>query len=188
MKHYLIKASLIGLIIVGPPVWLAALHPSAVKFAICAIMAAVMVTLLGLSALEAYELYALKRSICRIEQAVTPRPAVRLEIYQINGGELIGNHMQQKVTETKTYILVPKDQFGNVAAMDSVPVWALSDPSLGTLVPADDGLSVANTPTGPIAPLAIQASGDSNGKPFAGSGPIELLPGDAVTNAISQQA
>jgi hypothetical protein len=125
-----------------------------------------------------------------LEQQATTPTAASVEIYVNHGGILErATNVIQKVTEAKTYVVVAKDAKGNVAQIQS-PVWALSDPALGELVAAADGLSCVFTPAGPLGEVKIQLAADADlgegVSPINGEGAITLTAGDAVTLEIAQ--
>lgn len=124
----------------------------------------------------------------RIEQSVTPPPAVRLALMTEVGGILQEvTHMELKVSDKRNYAIVAKDKFGNVTSLDSKekPAWAVSDPALADLAIAEDGMSADVMPKGPVGNFLLQVSGDADlgdgVKPITGEASIELLPGEAVS-------
>lgn len=117
--------------------------------------------------------------------------AVSIRFYQIlDNGNLKEITMAiQKVTETKTFTFKAVDAFGNEAAIES-PVWALSEPALGSLVVSADGKTAALTPAGMVGEMKLQLAVDGK----VGEGefvingelPITLIPGDAVAVEIKE--
>ncbi len=116
-----------------------------------------------------------------------PPEAVRIDFYEILGGtwQRIETMASIKATESKTYGIRPKDSKGNDAKLDGPAEWALTDPAMGAFEPAADGLTAKLTPTGPVASLAIQVTGDAKEGPgvvpIIGTFPLEIIAGDAVT-------
>ena len=54
-----------------------------------------------------------------------------------------------------------KDKLGNDAKVDGLPVWALTDPALGALTVAEDGLSAVFTAAA-VGTLKVQCSADAD--------------------------
>lgn len=79
----------------------------------------------------------------------------------------------------------PVDRFGNVAKVDGIPVWSVSDPGIGALEAAADGLSAVFTTAGPlgVVQIQVQADADLGGgiKPLVGTLDIQVEAGEAVS-------
>ncbi len=90
----------------------------------------------------------------------------------------------------KTYKIKPVDKAGNTAKLDGAPVWALSDPAMGTLVVAEDGLTAELTPAGALGNCELQVSGDADlgegVEPIMGVLPLEFVGGKAVAIEVSE--
>lgn len=142
-------------------------------------------------------LHKLERLICvawaiyhRLEPAEPDPTATRIDLYVKNGDQLErAIHVQQKATEAKTYVATPRDAKGNATAVQDAQ-WAVSDPTLASIVAAADGLSAVVTPVGPVGAFKIQLAADADlgagVVPIAGEGDVEVIPGDAVTLEIAQ--
>jgi hypothetical protein len=117
-----------------------------------------------------------------------PRVAKMIFVVTIGGIALEVSRMQLKVTNKLPLSIKLVDKFGNTAPVDGVPQWALSNPGLGSLVVAADGMSAEMTPTGPLGSFLIQVSADadmgSGVTPIFGELPIDLIGGDAVSIQI----
>lgn len=79
----------------------------------------------------------------------------------------------------------PVDRFGNVARVDGIPTWSLSDPGVGTLEVTPDGLVALFTTTGPlgVTQVQVQADADLGGgvKTLSGTLDIQVEAGEAVS-------
>lgn len=137
--------------------------------------------------LHGYE-FDLDELILKYESSQTPEAKTVAFFTLIGGLPTEITEMNQKVTETKKYGVVFKDEKGNVAVVDGKPEWSLTDPALGTLTPSEDGLSVDLAPAGPIGDVGLHLSADADlgegSKPIVGELPISLQPGEAVTVEI----
>jgi len=92
--------------------------------------------------------------------------------------------MQLKVTNKLPLSLKLIDKFGNDARVDGLPLWALTNPAMGVLAVATDGMSAVLTPAGVLGSFAVQVSADADMgegvKVIVGNLPLDLLPGDAT--------
>lgn len=116
--------------------------------------------------------------------------ASAIKFYTTINGQKIGvTKMFLKVSEQLPLSIAIKDKFGNAAKVDGAPVWALTDPSLGTLTAADDGMSALFVPSGTVGAFKVQVSADADlgegVKSIVGELDVELLPGEAVSVEIS---
>lgn len=97
--------------------------------------------------------------------------------------------MFMKISDVKTASIVIKDKFGNPAAVDGAPAWAVSDPALATLEVATDGMSAKIMPVGVIGSFKLQVSADADlgegVKTILGEMDIDLLAGEAEVIEIS---
>lgn len=77
-----------------------------------------------------------------------------------------------------------EDSFGNAAKLDGAPSWSLGDPSLGSIVPSEDGMKAVITSLGPVGSCPVEAVGDAKigeGEVFIkAEGEFKVIPGDAV--------
>lgn len=89
--------------------------------------------------------------------------------------------MNLKVNQQLPVSIVAEDKFGNpTGAFDSVPAWTLSDPTLGTVTPAADGLSAVLVPSGKLGNGQLQVLGTADAKQISGSLDVVLIAGDAT--------
>lgn len=97
--------------------------------------------------------------------------------------------MNLKVSQKVKLVLEIKDKGGNPALVDGAPLWSLTDPSLGDVVPAEDGLSAVLTPKGGLGSCVVQVSADADlgegKKDILGELPVDFLAGDAAVISIS---
>jgi hypothetical protein len=83
-----------------------------------------------------------------------------------------------------TFSISPKDAKGNPAAVDGVPVWTNSNPLVGTLTPAADGLSaefVASIPGTTTVAAKADADLGAGVTDLAATADVTVVPGAAVT-------
>lgn len=87
-----------------------------------------------------------------------PRESARLSI-RLNSVEvsviLLTNEQRVPLT------LVSLDARDQVTRLDSVPVWTVSDPAVGTVVAALDGLSAVFTAAGPLGTTQVRVTADA---------------------------
>lgn len=97
--------------------------------------------------------------------------------------------MVLKVSQKLPLSIAIVDKGGNPAKVDGAPAWSLTDPSLGALAVAEDGMSAELTPSGVIGACQIQVSVDADlgegVKPLIGELPVEFVAGDAATVSIA---
>lgn len=135
-----------------------------------------------------------RRLIEELELALIPPEAARISFtIQTSDGIILEiTKMQMKVTQTLPLSIKPVDAFGNAAVVDGAPVWSLSDPALGALAVAADGLSAVFTPAGALGSLQVVVSADADlgagVKTIIGQLPVDLLAGDAVAVQVAAGA
>jgi hypothetical protein len=123
----------------------------------------------------------------------------RIDIVSFHINQLGVHNMIQGVLkglapgETGTFVANPVDSLGNPAAMPAgiVPVWALSDTTLGTITPAADGMSavvvIAPTATAGAA-LTISLSATlADGTVPKGAASLPVLVLEVASFVITQQ-
>lgn len=128
-----------------------------------------------------------------IAASVSPSQEGRVEFYALLAGKYRKvKQMQAKVTQVVNLSLKIVDSKGNDAPVDGQPSWSLTDPALGSLAVAADGLSAVFTPAGSAGSLKVQASADADlgagVVTIAGELDLDLLPGDAVSIQLSGEA
>jgi hypothetical protein len=87
-----------------------------------------------------------------------------------------------------TFALTPLDAKNQPAAVDGVPAWTNSNPAVGTLTPAADGLSaefVAAIPGTTTIGVSADADLGAGVTAIAGSEDIVVSPGAAITIALT---
>lgn len=133
--------------------------------------------------------YAIFDRIDRIEAILFPPGVAQIFFMTTIGGmRLEISYMQLKVTNKLPLSLKLVDKFGNPAPVDGAPVWSLTNPALGTLNVAADGMSAELVPAGPLGSFSVQVSADADlgegVKTIFGELPIDLIGGDAVSVVI----
>ena len=90
-----------------------------------------------------------------------PTPELRFDIGPVSPkGE---DSMLTLTDEQKCHLSIqPVTAAGNPAKVDGVPAWELSDPSILTLVVADDGLSADVITAGPLGPCQVKVTADAD--------------------------
>ncbi len=95
-----------------------------------------------------------------------------VEFYQLIGGEYQKvDNMFMKVDQVLDLAVAFKDKLGNLAKVDGVPTWALTDDSLAKLEVGADGMSAVFTPVGLVGKLLIQVKADAD----LGAGVVEII-------------
>ena len=83
----------------------------------------------------------------------------------------------------------PHDASGNVAAVDGVPTWSVSDPTVLNITPAEDGLSAVVGTVGGIGSSQVNVTVDvklgEEVKMLTGILDIEVRAGEAVSLDIT---
>ena len=118
-----------------------------------------------------------------------PRVAVALNIYRIDGKTKRRTKMTfLKMDEQAAFVVEPVDSFGKVAPIDGMPSWALTNPALGELVVAEDGLTATFIPK-EVGEGEVQVKGDADMtdgvKEIIGSMPIQVSSAEAVSFRLS---
>ncbi len=117
---------------------------------------------------------------------VKPLPAAKI-VFNINlEGQLYEGVTQFTMTNSQqlTATIQPVDKKGQPAPVDGIPVWASSDETIVTVVPADDGLSAVVAAVGPLgsAKVSVTADADLSGAVTAifGTLDVTITQGQAV--------
>jgi len=102
--------------------------------------------------------------LARILAAVEPLPAVGFTFTVESEGQITLGATQYDMTNSQqlTATIQPVDKKGNPAAIDGVPVWASSDETIITVVPASDGLSAVVAAVGPLGSAKVSVTGDAD--------------------------
>lgn len=108
----------------------------------------------------------------RLEDRLTPvGDAETVVFYQlVNGKYTEVKDMFMKIDQFADLAVAFKDKLGNVAKVDGLPTWALTDDSLGKLDVAADGMSATFSPAG-VGTLKVQVKADAD----LGSGVREII-------------
>lgn len=138
----------------------------------------------------AEELKELNKTLKVIADVLTPQKAVGIRFYALIEGKMrMVVQMFLKVNQSLPLSLSIADKFGNPAKVDGAPVWALTDPTLGALTVAEDGLSAVLVPAGTIGACKVQVSADADLgegiKSILGELDIEFLAGEAEVVSIA---
>jgi hypothetical protein len=82
----------------------------------------------------------------------------------------------------------PQDQYGNPARVDGIPSWGLSDEMIGSLTPAQDGLSAEFVTSGALGTTQVNVQVDADlgegVRPVVGTLDIQVEAAEAVTVGI----
>jgi hypothetical protein len=92
------------------------------------------------------------------------------------------------VVQQVTLSIHPVDARGNSAPIDGVPVWSVSDPTIATLTPTDDGLSatlVALTIGHEQVTVSADARLGSDVSTISGVLEVDVVAAEAVTLGIT---
>jgi hypothetical protein len=88
-------------------------------------------------------------------------------------------------TQEMDLAIAPKTKRENPAAVDGVPVWGSSNPEIGTVTPAADGLSAVAKATGVLGTFQVTCVADvrlgSEVKEITGVEDFEVKAGEAVS-------
>lgn len=129
------------------------------------------------SFLAAFSMW-LSFNLVLLKRQLRPRRASRLGFY-VRGKRI--KYMNLKVSQQVSVAVVAEDKFGNpTGAFDAAPAWSLSDPSLGDVQVAADGLSALVVPNGKLGSCQLQVLAKADGKDLAGSLDLVLIAGDAT--------
>ncbi len=135
----------------------------------------------------AYNYAQLYFEVIKLKEALIPGQASRIELYAIiNGKKELFVKKVMKVSDAPLKVFINKitDIKGNVAPVEGLPAWSLTDSTLGELAVAEDGMSAMFTPAGPVGALKVQVLCDADmGEGvfnILGEGEIELIAGDAA--------
>lgn len=119
-------------------------------------------------------------------QPQSVKPTLRFTTFAIDKD---GNYMLLlTVTQKCSLFLDPRDAKGNPAALDGVPDWSSSDPSVVEVLPAVDGLSAVARAVGPVGSAQVNVTADARIGPdvvaISGTLDVTVQAGEAVTLGI----
>lgn len=132
--------------------------------------------------------------LIKLVQALFPELLAKtIEFYENKDGKIERvEHMFLKANEKSLLSLVIKDSQGNPAKVDGAPRWAVTDPTLGRLEVAEDGLSATLLANGPSGAFQVQATVDADlgegVRELLGTLDVEVLSGEAVSVEIAAGA
>ena len=95
--------------------------------------------------------------------------------------------MELVITDSQQFSveIQPVDKFGNPGTLASVPVWAASDPTILTVVPAADGMSAVVSAAGKLGVAQVKVTGEGDPTPgvntITGTVDVQVVGGKAVT-------
>lgn len=135
----------------------------------------------------------INQTLIRIEASLKPiGEATTVEFYTEIDGQLIKvDEMNLKVTQQVKLNVSFKDDKGNLAPVEGVPVWSATAPALVELLPAGDGKSCVVKPVGPVGDLQVQVNADADlgegVKDIMGFMDLTLLAGEASVVELSAE-
>lgn len=116
-----------------------------------------------------------------------PAPGQAVEVVFTDGHEDLDMLKIQATAAPKRLVLKFKDSEGNEAQVQGAPVWGQSDPALGTVTPAEDGLSAVFNPGSPsTGQINVTADADlgEGVKEIVGVLDVEVIAGEATVVEI----
>jgi hypothetical protein len=97
-----------------------------------------------------------------------------------------GVQMELVITDSQEFRLEiqPVDRAGNPGTLAGEPVWSVSDPTILTMVPADDGMSAVVSATGKLGVAQVSVTADGDPTPgvntVTGTVDVQVVGGKAV--------
>ena len=94
--------------------------------------------------------------------------------------------MELVITDSQEFRLEiqPVDRAGNPGTLAGEPVWSVSDPTILTMVPADDGMSAVVSATGKLGVAQVSVTADGDPTPgvntVTGTVDVQVVGGKAV--------
>jgi hypothetical protein len=114
-------------------------------------------------------LHEIRDGVTLILAEVTPLPTARILFTFTLEGESesetqtsTGDYMKITVTQKFAAAIQPVDKFGNNALVDGKPVWEAADPTIISLVPSVDGLSVNVIAVGKVGTSQVSCTVDAD--------------------------
>jgi hypothetical protein len=132
---------------------------------------------------------AIEAELAQVVEILVPGPAVGLVFSAYLDGIFLNEVTKMDLRDDQQVLLTiePVDKKGKPAPVDGVPVWASSDETVITLVPAADGLSAIATGVVPgAARVVVTADADmgSGVTPLSGSLDFNVTAGAAASLSI----
>jgi hypothetical protein len=90
-------------------------------------------------------------------------------------------HMILTDSQQVVFSVQPVDKRGNPTTVAGVPAWTVSDPTLGTLNVAADGLSATFLAVGPLGHVQVAATLVDGATTLSGTAEIDIVAGAAAT-------
>lgn len=101
--------------------------------------------------------------ITQILAAVSPLPAASLPfVFDLEGEISTGDYMKITITQKFAAAIAPVDKLSNPALVDGKPVWQAADPTIVSLVPSFDGLSVEVKALGKVGTSQVSCTADAD--------------------------
>jgi hypothetical protein len=126
--------------------------------------------------------------LIKLDKILSPEMAVRI-IFFNNDTKQEVSKMFLKLNQSLPLSVKIMDKDGNVAKVDGLPSWALTDASLGSLEVSADGYSAMFKPSGVLGALKVQVKADADlgegVKEILGELDVEMVAGEATTVVIS---
>lgn len=117
----------------------------------------------------------------KIIRLIKPKGVASISFYTcINGKITKVENMTLRIDQTLPMTLAFADKFGNPVVPVGVPVWAVSDAALATVVAAVDGMSAVLTPVGPLGAVDVTVVVDG----VTGTLHVDLVGGVVATVTI----
>jgi len=108
-------------------------------------------------------LHDIRDGVTKILAAVTPLPVAKiLFTFDLEGQISTGDYMKITVTQKFAAAIAPVDKFNNPATIDGKPVWEAADPTIVSLVPSVDGLSVDVVAVGKVGTSQVSVTVDAD--------------------------
>lgn len=120
----------------------------------------------------------------------SPEAALIVFMAQTPGiGKIQVTRMLLRVSQQLPISIGITDKAGNPAPVDGPPAWSLTDPSMGAIAAASDGMSAVFTPAGKLGDVTVQVSADADlgagVKSIIGELPVSITGGDAAFIALT---
>lgn len=86
-----------------------------------------------------------------------------IEFYTLVNNQLTKvEQMNLKIDQSLPLSIQIKDAGGNAAQVDGAPAWSLTNPAMGELTVAEDGMSASLVPAGLLGAFKVQVSADAD--------------------------
>lgn len=116
------------------------------------------------------------------------RSAVRLRLFVNTQEWEVGKVLLLTNGQKVDLLIQPVDAYGNAARVDGVPVWSVSDASMGSVSPSADGMTATFTTAGPLGTVQVNVQADADLgqglRTIAATLDIQIESGEAVALSI----